>query len=243
MSRFVVVMPAFNEAEGIKGFLQEVVAAFPRGHVGIIVVDDASTDRTADVLREAASSGLPVEALTNPNNVGHGPSTVRALRLGLRAAADVVVAVDGDGQFTGPDIARVANMSQAQGVVVEGCRTGRDDPSYRRLVSAMTRMLVGSFSARAVRDANTPLRAYPVEVLEGLLSRLPDDALTPNLLISSMLRRQGTPVLELEVQSLPRRGVSAVGTTWGRTARLLPNRRFLSFCRRSLQQWFAYRRL
>jgi glycosyltransferase involved in cell wall biosynthesis len=233
----VVVMPAFNEAEGIGGFLDEIVQAFPEGHVRVIVVDDASSDGTAAVIIAAGERGVPVRVVVNGFNRGHGPSTLRALRCGLEEGADVIVAVDGDGQFLGTDIAAVAERAGCGIVPAEGCRSDRPDPWFRHLVSAVTRLLVRAASGSSPLDANTPLRAYPPSLLQSLLDRLPDDLVTPNLIISAMLRRDEIAVIEVPVQSLPRRGSQASGSTWGQRAHLLPSRRFIIFCWRAFAQW------
>jgi dolichol-phosphate mannosyltransferase len=239
--RIAVVMPAFNEAEGIVGFLEEIVQAFQEGQVSVLVVDDASTDGTAATVTAAAERGLPVRVVVNQPNRGHGPSTLRALRCGLDEGVDVVVAVDGDGQFLGTDIAAVAVRAQAEGVPVEGCRFDRSDPWFRRLVSGVTRLLVRAASGTNPQDANTPLRAYPATLLQALLDRLSKDLVTPNLIISALLRRDGVTIIEMPVRSLPRRGSTAAGSTWGQRVHILPSRRFIMFCWRAFTQWARLR--
>lgn len=233
-----VVMPAYNEAEGIVEFLREIVEAFAGHQVNVVVIDDRSRDRTAETVERAAREGLPVRVLRNTENLGHGPSTLRALAAGVATEAGIVIAVDGDGQFLGSDIARVADELNSSGSdLVEGVRTGRDDPLYRRAVSAMTRALVRSASGIAPKDANTPLRAYRRPCLTELLEAIPEDAMTPNLLVSAIVRREGWRLLEVPVASLSRRGSSKVGTTWGSSLAALPSKRFVRFCWKSFLQW------
>lgn len=240
---FVVVMPAYNEAEGIAGFVQEIFAAFGPAEVSCVIIDDASSDATSAALTKLQEQELSVTVLRNERNIGHGPSTIRALAAGLRTEHDVVVAVDGDGQFHGPDIVRVASLAQASGAdVVEGARVGRGDPLYRRAVSSATRVLVRSACGRPPLDANTPLRAYQRHRLEELLDRVPETAMTPNLLISASVRRNNWQIIETEVASLQRRGSSSVGTTWGTSRIQLPSKRFLMFCGRAFAQWRQFQK-
>lgn len=244
MTRFVVVMPAYNEAEGMAEFLEEIVAAFAAGEVSVVVVDDASRDGTRAVVERLQAGGFPVQAFVNEVNLGHGPTTIRALTAGVESDAEVIVAVDGDGQFTGEGIAMVAQSLLVDHVdVVEGVRNGRSDPPYRTAVSAATRQLVKSATGVRPRDANTPLRAYRRERLSEVLLALPKDAMTPNLLISARTRRDNWVVREVDVASLQRRGASGVGTTWGPSLALLPSRRFLRFCWNALLQWRRIGRL
>lgn len=242
MTSCVVVMPAFDEADGITGFLTEILDAFESVHVSIRIIDDCSSDGTAHGVAELASRGLPVHVTSNRANLGHGPSTVAALREGLASGAEVVVTVDGDGQFLGRDIAAVARAVVPGGrMVVEGVRTVRSDPLYRRVVSLGTRALVRVACGVTPEDANTPLRGYPREVLNGLLSRLPSEPMVPNLMISALTRADGIRVLQIPVRSMPRRGASTVGTSWGGIGRMLPSRRFIRFCRAAITDWRAFR--
>jgi glycosyltransferase involved in cell wall biosynthesis len=233
-----VVMPAWNEAEGIAGFIHELNEALEQWQPSFIVVDDFSTDDTADAVRRLASQGIPATVVTNPSNRGHGPSTLTALQLGLKGFPSAIVALDGDGQFRGVDVATVvASLLAGTADVVEGVRRNRNDPLYRRLVSAGTRFLVWTRAGRVPADANTPLRAYRPSVLAGLLQSVPVSAVTPNLIISALCRRNGLVILEIPVASLPRRGASSVGTTWGNRRKALPSKRFLTFCARAVREW------
>ena len=240
--RVCVVMPAFNEAEGIAGFLREIEEALrPVAISNFVVVDDASSDATSKVLQEASRQGMAITIIINANNCGHGASTLRALGTGLSSESEVVVAVDGDGQFTGTDIARLVNeMTRRIEVdVIEGARTARIDPLYRRLTSFATRALVWSRCHSWPRDANTPLRVYRPSALARLLDAVPPDSSIPNLMISVLARRWGMEIAEVSVTSLPRRGSVKAGSTWGAKTLHIPTRRYLVFCMRSTRQWFT----
>ena len=235
-----VVMPAWNEAEGIAGFLRELNDDLSRFDPTFIVVDDCSADDTADVVRAVAASGVQVEVHTNDRNLGHGPSTLRALRLGLDMNPDAIVALDGDGQFVGSDVASVVEkLLTSQADVVEGVRRERNDPLYRRGVSAATRGLVWARTRQHPADANTPLRAYGPIVLSQLLAVLPPLASTPNLLISAICRRSGLRIMEIPVRSIPRRGSDQQGSTWKNRSKSLPSRRFVDFCTNATREWVS----
>lgn len=96
-----VVLPAHNEARHIG----EVISSMPAFVDAIIVVDDASTDDTAEVAR--TSGDARVEVLVHASNAGVG----RAMRTGYRRALergfDVVAKMDADGQMNPRELARV----------------------------------------------------------------------------------------------------------------------------------------
>ncbi|MFH5824212.1 glycosyltransferase family 2 protein [Georgenia sp. AZ-5] len=235
-----VVMPAYNEADGIGSFLTELHESLAEYETTFVVVDDASKDDTAGAVEACARTGVPVTVHRNEANSGHGPSTLRALRAGVALQTDLVVAVDGDGQFTGADVARVVAAALERGVeIAEGVRRHREDPVFRRATTVTTRALVGVRCHHLPRDANTPLRVYRTSTLRRLLDVVPPNAITPNLLISAITRRWDLTIREVEVACLPRRGATEAGTTWGQRRRSLPSKRFLMFCRDAAIEWVS----
>ena len=237
--KIAVVMPTYNEAEGIIDFLLELNSALRPNDVKFIVIDDCSTDRTYEIVQKLSEMDISVDVFPNEINLGHGPSTLRALRRGLDSGAEIIVSIDGDGQFLGEDVLNVVHrLSRSEIDLVEGVRTFRNDPIYRRAVSLTTRILVASRSRRMPQDANTPLRAYRVETLKFVLDKLPGSISIPNLLISSLCRANRFSISELEVRSIPRRGTDPQGSTWGKGKANIPTKRFLKFCINAVREWF-----
>jgi glycosyltransferase involved in cell wall biosynthesis len=103
--KLVVTIPALNEENTIA----QVVAGVPRkipgvNEIEVIVVNDGSDDRTAE---RAAEAGALVVTLHNRPGLGKvfGTGLERAMRRG----ADIIVNIDGDGQFDPADIARLVH--------------------------------------------------------------------------------------------------------------------------------------
>lgn len=237
--RIVVVMPAYNEAAGIGGFLVEIShhLSSRAEHLEIIVADDRSSDSTASVVDAVAGARV----VTQRHNRGHGPTALAAYRAGLEAGADLIVHVDGDGQFSGHDIGRAVDAAQRTGVdVVHGVRRHRTDPWYRRALTACLRAAVTVATGRAIPDINTPLRVYRPEALEILIDAVDPDAEVPHVHFSLAESRGGFSVRYIEVASLPRRGGIEAGTMWGAAASLFPPKRLRRFVGRALAElWTA----
>jgi hypothetical protein len=175
--------------------------------------------------------------LRSARNGGHGATTLAVLRRAVDSGARHVVAVDGDGQFHGADLARLARQCRDDDLdVVEGVRSGRREPVYRKFVTTGTRLLVWARCRRLPRDANTPLRAYRASTLEWLLEQVPVSSPTPNLHVSALTRSSGLRYAEVPVEWLVRRGGDAEGSS-GFGASALPSSRFVRFTTDALKQW------
>lgn len=237
----VIAMPAYNEEAAISSFLGEIAEAFSDTSFHIIVVDDCSSDNTVSELDALKTEHIPLTVSTNSRNSGHGPSTLTALQLALDLGPQFVVATDGDGHITGQTLRylfdKATNANPPS--VVEGVRTNRDDPWFRKTVSAATRTLVKHHSGKAPRDANTPFRVYPTGALQALLTNIPTDHMTPNLKISSLVRRAGIFLEEIPITPHRREGAEESGSTWQQRFRLLPSLYFLQFCVKATAQWFS----
>jgi glycosyltransferase involved in cell wall biosynthesis len=233
-------MPTYNEEAGIADYIREI-ALHVRPHVetlSFVVVDDVSTDGTIAAVAELAGvDGLAVEVVRAAANRGHGPTALEAWARGLALAPDLVLHVDGDGQFLGEDFPPL--IAAAEGVDgVHGVRSDRSDPWFRRALSGMVRVLVLVVAGRWVRDVNTPLRAYRPQALRALLDKVPADAAVPHVHFSIMEKRVGLSIRETRARSIPRRGTSATGTMWGPTssAPKVPPRSLVRFAARALRE-------
>ncbi|HEY2772094.1 MAG TPA: glycosyltransferase family 2 protein [Solirubrobacteraceae bacterium] len=217
-----VAIPAYNEADGIAGFIAEIDAALAPvvSSLKLVVVDDASSDGTSAMLRdvEPTLSG-DLEILANDVNRGHGPSVIAAYRRALELGPDFVLQVDGDGQFLGSDLRRVLVLLTDDAHAVSGVRRFRQDPWFRMAMTRLVRSYVNASFGAYARDPNCPLRGYDAAVLQNLLPRVPDDSLVPNLYLTILASRSGLPLLEFDVAHRVRRGRAAQGTTWGARTR------------------------
>ena len=232
-----ITMPCFNEEEGIVQFIGELQQSFEGLNTVFVIVDDLSTDNTSEQLQIAKAKYTNVEVLSNPENVGHGPSTLRGLHHALENDAQWILAVDGDGQFVGGDLRKSFDLfSRSQSDVLEGIRIGREDPGFRKIITFSLRLLVFFKTRSLPKDANTPFRIYRKETLEQLLPSVNSKSLVPNIEISILTRKLGLTIFENRILSRNRLGENKTGTTWKSTRDWMPSSRFIRFCLNALRQ-------
>lgn len=98
-----VIIPAFNEEKVIDSTIDRILSS-RNANLQLLVVDDGSHDRTAELVRARAAADARVQLISIPNGGKAG-----ALNIGLaHARGDVVVALDADTQFEHDTIARLA---------------------------------------------------------------------------------------------------------------------------------------
>jgi dolichol-phosphate mannosyltransferase len=173
-----VVLPAYNEEAALGQLLGRIDEALTEENLPyrIMVVDDGSTDGTADVAR-AASTSLPVMVERHAQNQGLGATIRDGILAVCRLAEDrdVLVTLDADNTHTPGLIARMVRMIREghHVVIASRYRPGsrvRGVPFHRRLISrAASLLMMLLFPTRGVRDYTCGYRAYDVGLLNKII--------------------------------------------------------------------------
>ncbi|MFN8483720.1 MAG: glycosyltransferase family 2 protein [Anaerolineae bacterium] len=162
--RLIIQIPAVNEAES----LPTVLAALPRRIPGIddvrvLVVDDGSTDGTADVAYAAGADWV----VRHRGNKGLAAAFQTGLDAALRLGADVIVNTDADGQYLGSDIpALIAPILRGRADMVIGDRQTHSLTHFsplKRLLQRFGSWVVKKASGADIPDAVSGFRAYSRE--------------------------------------------------------------------------------
>jgi glycosyltransferase involved in cell wall biosynthesis len=203
--------PAHNEEANLEPLVEEALATLPSlaRTWEIVVVNDGSRDRTADIAdRLAAAHADNVRVVHHPTNRGYGA----ALRSGFAAARfELVAFTDGDRQFRVEDVGRLtARMAEPDAPdVVVGFRIRRADPLVRSLYARAYRLANRIFFGLRVRDVDCACKLFRREALGGLRVESGGAFFSAELLIK--LRASGRRVVEVGVPHYPRTAGSATG--------------------------------
>ena len=210
MPRVVVIIPAVDEEEAIG----RVVAELPAVAADVIVVDNGSRDRTAEVARQAGAR-VVAEARR-----GYG----RACLAGIAAAgpADILAFLDGDhSDYPAQLVDVLAPLLAGEADLVIGSRSrGRRAPGAHPWHAVLgTRLCVGLMNRLIGTEATDlgPFRAITAESLRRLDMRDADFGWTVEMQIKA--RQRGLRVREVPVDYRPRLGRSKVSGTVSGTVR------------------------
>jgi glycosyltransferase involved in cell wall biosynthesis len=167
LSEVCVVIPAFNEEGAIAETLrsiEEATAQLPA--VEVVVVDDGSTDRTAE---RAVAAGARVISL--PENRGYGA----AIKAGIaETRGGTIVIIDADGTYPASAIPELLSYAAMYDMVV-GARVGADVaiPMVRRPAKWLLGWLASFLAGRKIPDLNSGLRVMRRDVVERFEHLLP----------------------------------------------------------------------
>ena len=159
--KLIIQIPCFNE----EATLPLTIADLPREVPGVdvvewLIVDDGSSDRTAEVARELGVDHV----VSYPHNRGLAAAFLTGLDACLRAGADVIVNTDADNQYQGasiPDLVAPVLTGDAEMVVGERPIASIDDFSRtKKFLQRVGSSVVRRFSGTGVRDAASGFRAY-----------------------------------------------------------------------------------
>lgn len=205
--RVLIAVPAYNEAQTVADVVREVREHRPEDTV--VVIDDGSTDGTAE-----AADGAADVVLRLPFNTGVGTAMRTAFMFAHRGGYDVVVQVDADGQHDPAGIKALLDALDGADVVV-GAR-GDSYPVRGPRRWAM-RLLAGSLSAvvgRPLTDVTSGFRASGRRAVALYAREYPSEYLGDTVESLVLAHRAGLTVAEVSVTMRPRQGGTASAGPW-----------------------------
>ena len=204
--QITVICPALNESATI-GPLCTAIRALPM-NVELLIVDDGSTDDTAERARSAGATVIEHERTR-----GNGA----AVKTGLaRARGDFIVLIDGDGQHDPSAIPLLVQQLSAGADLVVGCRTSYRGSGLLRAIGNRALALLASLATGTrIPDLTRGFRAFRREHILPLVPLLPEGFSTPTTSTLAFLRSG----LEVRFMSVPSPSTAPVRKTHTRLVR------------------------
>lgn len=237
MTRTLVIIPTYNEADNVEWIVKGLHAAQP--DVDVLIADDGSPDGTGDIADRMAADDARVAVLHRTSKQGLGSAYRAGFAWGLERDYDVLVEMDADGSHRAEDLGRLLEASAAGADLVLGSRWVEGGgvvnwPWHRRMISRG-----GTFYARLmlgipIKDATGGFRAFRASTLERLpLDQVASQGYCFQIDMARRVLGAGMTIVEVPITFVEReRGESKMSgaivrealwrvTVWG-FARLVP---------------------
>lgn len=193
-----VIIPCYNEEDNI----EECIKRIPELNQGyeIIVVDDGSTDRTAEVAKKIDRKNLKVIRYTP--NMGKG----RAIRVGIdNASGDIMAQVDADSQFPPEELPRLIEpILNGEADIVFGSRFLPESTTQegsltilKRIANFVVSGLISLVCMQRITDIQAGFKAWKSNVIRELNIREKSFAYEPEIAI--MAAKKGYKITEVPV--------------------------------------------
>jgi SAM-dependent methyltransferase len=204
----IAIIPAFNEEDNVGRGVREMMVTAP--YIDLVVVDDGSTDATAD---EAARAGASV--ISHGRNLGIGAAMRTGMRYALENGYEYAVQFDADGQHDPAQIPRLlAPLLEGRSDLVIGSRflgtEGYKPPWPRRLGTRLLGIVVRAVTGKDATDTTSGFRAMDRRALEFLAVNYPRDFPETESLV--LMHEAGLDWMEVPVSMRSRaNGRSSIG--------------------------------
>jgi glycosyltransferase involved in cell wall biosynthesis len=162
--RVIIEIPCYNEEDTLPLTIRDLPKSLPGvDELQLLVIDDGSTDRTAEVARQLGVHHI----VRHSCNMGLARAFLTGLEASLKIGADIIVNTDADNQYRGQDIARLIQpILDGQADIVVGDRGVGEVAHFsplKRLLQRLGSRVVGMASGSTVPDATSGFRALSRE--------------------------------------------------------------------------------
>jgi glycosyltransferase involved in cell wall biosynthesis len=166
----VIIIPAYNEADNLKDILKRIPKYIKNKEVGVVVIDDGSTDDTSDIVIESGHT-----VVKNIINRGQGGASRLGYDILVRNKVKIGVTMDADGQHLPEEISRLIEpiLDNKHDLVLGSRVLGQHDKiSFMRArgIAILTR-LINFLTGLRLTDCSSGFKAFKVRSIEALCLR------------------------------------------------------------------------
>ena len=213
----IVVIPTFNEAENLRRLLPQLLAL----SIKVLIVDDASTDGSANVVREYGAKTGRVDILERPGKLGLGSAYRDGFARVLDAGYSYVIQMDADGSHRVDDLKKMLEFSdQNRGVeLIIGSRwinggSVQNWPKRREVLSRLANLYSRTMLGLKVKDSTAGFRIYSSSLLRRMnLSQISSEGYAFQIEMTQEAVRVGAKIREVPILFIEREiGVSKMSS-------------------------------
>ncbi len=157
----LVIIPAFNEEERVSEVISRALSSFPSGDV--LVVDDGSTDRTAEIARAAGARVISLE-----KNMGKGFALRQGFSVAVREGYDFVIVLDADGQHPPERIPLFMRAAENADIVIGSRKPFLGMPRANWLSNRITTLAISLMTTSRIQDSQSGFRLVKTDVLRAV---------------------------------------------------------------------------
>ncbi len=205
--KITVIIPSFNEAPTIQKVINKVLSQKLPYQKEIIVVNDGSTDQTAEVLKKFSDkqsfSSNKIKIIINRRNLGKGASIIKALK---KATGDITIIQDADLEYDPVDFPKLLALFKNKNVkVVYGSRVLGNNPISHwtfnlggRVVTILTNILFGT----NITDEATGYKLFRTNFLKKFQLKSKGFEFCPE--VTAKIAKAGIKIYEVPIRYSPR---------------------------------------
>jgi dolichol-phosphate mannosyltransferase len=202
--RALLVLPTYEEAGNIASILAAIRSAEPE--IDVLVVDDGSPDRTADLAQGQASKLGNINVLRRPGKLGLGTAYRDGFKWGLERGYEVLIEMDADFSHDPKDLPRLLAALESGADLAIGSRyvAGGSIPAWRWHRRALSKF--GNAYARFalgidVHDMTSGFRAYRAEVVSKVaLGEIRTDGYGFQIEMARQVTLRGGQIVEIPIR-------------------------------------------
>lgn len=215
--RALIIMPAWNEAEVIRSTIEELTSQCPR--MDVLVVDDGSSDGTADIARQTGCLVLEL-----PYNLGVGGAMRAGYKYALRHGYERAIQVDADGQHDPRDVEEVMEGLSRSDISIGARFADKGDYKARgprRWAMSLLAVTMSRIARTKLTDVTSGFRAANVRAIRQYAAHYPAEYLGDTVDSLMMAVRSGLTVSQVPVEMRPRQGGTPSNNPWKASVYLL----------------------
>lgn len=164
-----IIIPAYNEESSVALTIKQIKDVMKKNkwEHEIIVVDDGSTDKTAQKIRKEK-----VKLLQHPYNIGYGA----ALKTGIRNSKyEIILIMDADGSYSPRNIPKlVKNVKNFDMIIGIRTQSNKEVTHLRKPLRWITNKFASYLAGKKISDVNSGMRIFRKSFIQEIMKKLPD---------------------------------------------------------------------